>query len=392
MVEKTIQIGLVGKPSSGKSSFFKAATMIDVPIAPYPFTTIEPNVGIAYVVKDCVCREFNVKCNPKNSICVKGKRYIPIKLWDVAGLVPGAHEGRGLGNKFLDDLRQAECLIHIVDASGRTDAEGKETIRYDPCNDVRFLTEEIDLWFAGIIEKALEKFKRISKFSKADLTEILTKQLTGLGVKKEEIKEILERVGIEDIRTFATELRKISKPMIIAANKIDIPEAEENLKKLKEEFPDLTIIPTSAAAEIALKTASKKGLIEYDGSSFKIKDEEKLTEEQKEGLKLIEERVLKKYGSTGVQECLNRAVFDILDYIVVYPVANAEKLTDGKGNVLPDAFLVKKGTTLKEFAFIIHSDIGERFIGGLDVRTKKKLGADYVLKDGDVVEILFQKR
>ncbi|RLE39837.1 hypothetical protein DRJ16_07760, partial [Candidatus Woesearchaeota archaeon] len=159
MVEKTIQIGLVGKPSSGKSSFFKAATMIDVPIAPYPFTTIEPNVGIAYVVKDCVCREFNVKCNPKNSICVEGKRYIPIKLWDVAGLVPGAHEGRGLGNKFLDDLRQAECLIHIVDTSGRTDAEGKETIGYDPCNDVRFLTEEIDLWFAGIIEKALEKFK-----------------------------------------------------------------------------------------------------------------------------------------------------------------------------------------------------------------------------------------
>jgi len=392
MVEKTIQIGLVGKPSSGKSSFFKAATMIDVPIAPYPFTTIEPNVGIAYVVKDCVCREFNVKCNPRNSICVEGKRYIPIKLWDVAGLVPGAHEGKGLGNKFLDDLRQAECLIHIVDTSGRTDAEGKETIGYDPCNDIRFLTEEIDLWFAGIIEKALEKFKRISKFSKVDLTEILTKQLTGLGIKKEEIKEILERVGIEDIRTFATELRKISKPMIIAANKIDIPEAEENLKKLKEEFPDLTIIPTSAAAEIALKTASKKGLIEYDGSSFKIKDEEKLTEEQKEGLKLIEERVLKKYGSTGVQECLNRAVFDILNYIVVYPVANAEKLTDGKGNVLPDAFLVKRGTTLKEFAFIIHSDIGERFIGGLDVRTKKKLGADYVLKDGDVVEILFQKR
>ena len=392
MVEKTIQIGLVGKPSSGKSSFFKAATMIDVPIAPYPFTTIEPNVGIAYVIKDCVCREFNVKCNPRNSICVEGKRYIPIKLWDVAGLVPGAHEGKGLGNKFLDDLRQAECLIHIVDTSGRTDAEGKETIGYDPCNDVRFLTEEIDLWFAGIIEKALEKFKRISKFSKVDLTEILTKQLTGLGIKKGEIKEILERVGIEDIRTFATELRKISKPMIIAANKIDIPEAEENLKKLKEEFPDLTIIPTSAAAEMALKTASKKGLIEYDGSSFKIKDEGKLTEEQKKGLKLIKERVLKKYGSTGVQECLNRAVFDILNYIVVYPVANAEKLTDGKGNVLPDAFLVKKGTTLKEFAFIIHSDIGERFVGGLDVRTKKKLGADYVLKDGDVVEILFQKR
>lgn len=387
-----MQIGLIGKPSSGKSSFFKAATMIDIPIAAYPFTTIKSNIGIGYVVTDCICKKYGVKCNPRNSLCINGKRYIPVKLIDVAGLVPDAHLGKGMGTAFLDDLRQASCFIHIIDASGTTDAEGKATSGYDPCNDIRFLTKEIDLWFAGIIERGLSKYKRKIKFSKADLVEILTQQLTGLGVTKQQIQSILDRIGLDDIKNFASELRKISKPMIIAANKIDLPSSEENLKRLRREFPDLTIIPTCAAAEIALKTAEKKGLIKYDGKNFEIIDEKGLDEKQKEGLKFIREKVLRKYGSTGIQECLNKAVFDVLDYIVVYPVADIDRLSDKKGNILPDAFLVKRGTTLKEFAFSVHSEIGEKFIGGLEARTKRKLGADYVLKNNDVVQILFQKR
>jgi len=387
-----MQIGLVGKPSSGKSSFFKASTMIDVAIAEYPFTTIEPNVGMGYVISKCVCQEYKVKCNPKNSLCVDGKRFVPVKLIDVAGLVPDAHLGKGLGNQFLDDLRQASCLIHIVDMSGKTDAEGKATQGYDPSNDIRFLTREIDLWFAGIIEKGLSKYKMKIKLSKVDLVDVLTNQLTGLGIKKKEIQQTLDEVGLNDIEKFATELRSVSKPIIIAANKIDLPDSEENLKKMREEFSDLTIIPTCAAAEIALKTAKEKELIEYKDDSFSIKDESKMDGKQKDGLKFIEENVLKKYGSTGIQECLNKAVFDVLDYIVVYPVADINKLTDKKGNVLPDAHLVKNGTTLKEFAFAIHSDIGEKFIGGLEAKTKRKLGADYTLKNNDVIEILFQKR
>jgi ribosome-binding ATPase YchF (GTP1/OBG family) len=387
-----MQIGLVGKPSSGKSSFFKAATMIDVAIAAYPFTTIKPNVGIGHVVTDCVCKYYDVKCNPKNSVCVKGKRYIPVKLLDVAGLVPDAHLGKGLGNKFLDDLRPASCLIHLVDASGLTDAEGKPTSGYDPCNDIRFLTREIDLWFAGIVKKGMSKYSVKKKFSKVDLIDILTKQLTGLGITKENIQQGLDKASIDSVEEFATELRSLSKPIIVAANKIDLPESEENLKKMKKGFPDLTIIPTSAAAEIALRNAKEKGLIEYDTSSFTTKDESKMNTKQVEGLGYIEKNVLEKYGSTGIQECLNKAVFDVLDYIVVYPVADINKLTDKKKNVLPDAFLVKNGTTLKEFAFSIHSDIGEKFIGGLEAKTKRKLGADYILQNNDVIEILFQKR
>jgi len=387
-----MQVGLVGKPSSGKSSFFKAATMIDVAIADYPFTTIKPNVGMGYVVTDCVCKKYDVKCNPKNSVCMEGKRYVPVKLIDVAGLVPDAHLGKGLGNQFLDDLRQASCLIHIVDTSGKTNAEGKTTTGYDPCNDVRFLTREIDLWFSGIIERGISKYKSKMRMSKIDLLDVLNDQLTGLGITKGEIQQALDKVGIEDVERFATELRSSSKPIIIAANKIDLSESEANFKKLREEFPDLTIIPTSAASEIALRKANEKDLIDYKNNSFTIKDGAKVDEKQKGGLEYIEENVLKKYGSTGIQECLDKSVFDVLDYIVVYPVADINKLTDKKGNVLPDAFLVKNGTTLKEFAFSIHSDIGEKFIGGLEAKTKRKLGADYVLKNNDVVEILFQKR
>jgi len=387
-----MQIGLVGKPSSGKSSFFKAATMIDVAIADYPFTTIKPNVGMGYVVADCVCKYYDVKCNPKNSVCVNGKRYIPVKLIDVAGLVPDAHLGKGLGNQFLDDLRQASCLIHIVDTSGKTDAEGKVTSGYDPCNDIKFLTREIDMWFAEIIKKGMSKYTIKKKFAKVDLVDVLTKQLTGLGITKQDIQHSLDKASIDSIGGFTAELRGLSKPIIIAANKIDLLESEENLKKMRKEFPDLTIMPTSAASEIALRNAKEKELIEYDTGSFTIKDEAKISAKQFEGLKYIEKNVLEKYGTTGIQECLNKAVFDVLDYIVVYPVADINKLTDKKKNVLPDAFLVKNGTTLKEFAFSVHSDIGEKFIGGLEAKTKRKLGANYSLQNNDVIEILFQKR
>jgi ribosome-binding ATPase YchF (GTP1/OBG family) len=365
--------------------------MIDVKITGVPFCTIEPNVGVTHVIVDCVCKKHNLKCSPKNGFCKDGKRFIPVKLIDVAGLVPGAHEGRGLGNQFLDDLRQASCLIHTVDCSGRTDAEGKATSGYYPGNDVRFLAKEIDLWFKGIVERALSKFERKSGYSKVDLLDVLTGQLTGLQVTKAQISQVLDKVGLGDTERFASELRKLSKPIIVAANKIDLLESGENLKKMKEEFSDLTIIPTSAATEIALKTANEKGLIDYSNNKFTVKDPSKIDGKQMSGLKFIEENILKKYGSTGIQECLNKAVFDVLDYIVVYPVADINKLTDKTGNVLPDAFLIKRGTTLKEFAYIIHTDIGEKFIGGLEAKTKKKLGADYALQNDDVVEILFKR-
>lgn len=379
-------VGLVGKPSSGKSSFFKAATLIDVKITGIPFCTIKPNLGVGYVIVDCVCKEFGLKCNPKTGYCKDGKRYVPVRLVDVAGLVPGAHEGRGLGNQFLDDLRQASALIHIVDASGTRDAEGKMTTGYNPENDISFLEKEIDMWFASVIKKAMQKLGKVH----ADVAQTVAEQLSGLEVNRIHVELALEKASITNVEAFATELRKISKPILVAANKIDLKSARENFEKLKERYAN--IVPTSAEAEIALKKAADKQLIEYlPGNDFKILDHSKLGEQQMKALETIKKEVIDRYGSTGVQQCLNKAVFELLNYIAVYPVADIGKFTDKDGNALPDVFLIPKGTTVKELAFKIHTSIGEKFIAGIDARTKKRLAADYVLKNNDVVEIAFAK-
>lgn len=382
-----MQIGIIGKPSSGKSSFFKAATLIDVKITGVPFTTITPNIGIGYVIVDCVEKEFNVKCKPKTGFCKNGERFVPVKLIDVGGLIPGSHLGKGIGNKFLDDLRQASVLIQTVDCSGLTDSEGKPTVNYDPNTEIEFLEKEIDLWFTDVIKRASQKIVR-KVSSRAELIQVLSEQLSGLEISKQHIEEALEKASFTDTEKFASVIRKISKPILIAANKIDLKSAQENFEMLKEKYQN--IVPTSAEAEIALKKAAEKNFIDYlPGNGFEIKKE--MEEKQRKALEFIRKEVIDKYGSTGIQNCLNKAVFDLLNYIVVYPVADADKLCDKDKNILPDAWLVPNGTNLRTFAFMIHTEIGEKFICGIDVRTKRRLAADYLLKNNDVIEIAFTK-
>lgn len=339
---------------------------------------------------DCVCKEFNVKCNPKHGYCKDGKRFVPVRLVDCGGIIPGSHLGKGIGNKFLDDIRQASVLIQTVDCSGLTDAEGKPTAGYDPENEIKFLEEEIDLWFADVISRAVEKFKaKLTSLSKADLVNVISQQLSGLEVGRQQVEEVLEKVFITDVEKFAKELRKISKPIIFAANKIDLKEAQENFEILKEKYQN--IVPTSAEAEIVLKKAAEKGLVNYipeDG--FEIVDSSKLGSSQLKALEFIKE-VVEKYGSTGVQTCLNKAVFEFLNYIAVYPVEDEKKLIDKHGNKLPDVYLMPKGSTALDLAYKIHTDIGEKFICAIDARTKRKLSADYQLKNKDVVAIAFSK-
>jgi hypothetical protein len=373
-----MEIAVCGKTNVGKSSFFKAATMIDVEISNRVFCTIKPNVGITYVTSSCPCTELKVKCNPVNSQCINGIRLIPIKLWDIAGLIPGAHEGRGLGNQFLNDIIQADMLVNVVDTSGTTDAEGQPTSGYDPSNDVKFLEEEIDLWFAAVIQRHLEKIKDENKAAGI---------LAGLGIKDKHVKEVMERTGLSNIEEFARELRKLSKPMIIAANKMDLPKSEENIKKMRKDFPHLTIIPCSAEAEIALRTAAKAGFIDYvPGKDFTIKKD--LNEKQRKALELIKTNILDKYGSTGVQACLNKAVFDFMKYIAVYPVENEHRFSNKKGEVLPDVFLMPPDSTALDLAFKVHTDIGQKFIGAIDARTGRKVGGDHILKNNDIIKIL----
>lgn len=397
-------IGVVGKPSVGKSTFFKAATLSEVEIANYPFTTIKPNHGIGHVRVKCAETNFGVKCNPRIGYCHNGQRFVPIDMIDVAGLVPGAHLGQGMGNQFLDDLRQAHALIHVIDCAGTTNEKG-ETVEpgsYDPEKDVLFLEEELDMWYVGILKKGWDRFSKQVQQEKRTMDKALAEQLCGLGVNEDMMIDVINKQGLnpeqpiswteDDLFKLAVELRKITKPMVIACNKIDMPTGKENYEKLKEKFPDHIFIPCSAESELALKEAAKHELIDYipgDGD-FTIKDESKLSDKQKQALTFIKDNVLKDFGSTGAQQALNSAVFDLLKYIAIFP-GGVSKLEDKDGNVLPDCFLLKPNSTALDFAYAVHSDLGDNFIRAVDVKTKMTVGKEHKLKHLDVVEIIADK-
>ncbi len=391
-------LGVIGKPNVGKSTFFKACTLANVLIANYPFATIKPNHGIAYVRIDCIDKEFGVQCQPRMGYCVQHQRFVPVELMDVAGLVEGASEGKGLGNQFLDDLRQADCFIHIVDASGETDAGGKPISGgYNPVKDITMLENELDLWYLGILNKVWKVFARTTEMQKENFAAAVAKQFSGLKVSEDDVKNILLKLKCnpekptswtdEQIRTFSHELRHLTKPMIVAANKIDRPASEENLKKLKQSYPELLIIPCSSDSELALREASKAGLISYipGDSHFEIKKE--LNEKQKQALETIKKNVLDKLTNTGIQNVLNTAVFELLKHIAVFP-AGVHKLADSKGNILPDCFLVPQGTTALDFAFKLHTDLGNNFIRAIDAKTKQVVGKEHKLKHRDGLEII----
>jgi ribosome-binding ATPase YchF (GTP1/OBG family) len=397
-------LGVIGKPNTGKSTFFSAATLAPAEIANYPFTTIKPNRGFGYVRTPCVHEEFKVRDNPKNSLCLDGVRLIPVEMIDVAGLVPGAWEGRGLGNQFLDELCRADALVHIVDASGRTDCEGRlcKPGEHDPLEDVKFLEHEITMWMASIVKKEWAKIARTCEAESRDLHGILEERLSGLSIKRSHIFNAIRKAGLnadkptlwseEDFLQFVNTLRRISKPMLIVANKMDQPHAEANLAKLKK--LDYIVIPCCAEAELALRRAAEKQLIDYKPGdcNFKILQPEKLSQSQIAALETIREKVLSKEGSTGVQNAINMAYFKLLNMITVYPVEDVEHLADHNGRVLPDAYLVPYGTTARQFAYLIHTELGESFIYAVDARQKKRIGENTVLRDRDVISIVSAKK
>lgn len=395
-------IGVVGKPNTGKSSFFSAATLVDAQIGNRPFVTIDSNKGMGFVRVECVEKEFNVKCNPRTGTCNNGTRFVPVELVDVAGLVPGAHQGKGLGNRFLSDLSTANVLIHVVDASGSTNEQG-ETVQagsHDPIQDVLFLETELDEWFFGILEKNWGKFAKQPLTGKQKMIEVLSQNLSGMGVKEKHIDMALTKLKIyekkftewstEEKKEFSTLLREFSKPTVIAANKMDIDPAKENLKKIKERFPDKTIIPCVAVAELALRKAAKEGFIEYFPGEKSFSEKKDLNEKQKKGMDWIKENVLEKFETTGVQEVLDKTVFDSLKYIAVFP-AGINKLADKDGNILADCFLVPPNSTALDFAFKLHTDIGNGFIKAINVKKKIAVGKDYLLQHRDAIEIVFKK-
>ena len=393
-------IGLVGKPSSGKSTLFNALTMQNVPMASYPFTTIQPNLGAGYVRVDCADKFFNVQCNPRTGYCVNHVRFVSVEIMDVAGLVPGASEGKGMGNAFLNDLRNADILIQVVDASGRTNEEGEaaQPGTYNPCTEIEFLEKELDLWFLSVIKKNFERFSKLPAKGKSEMVRLVSQYLAGISIKEHQVEECGSKLGLlekqirewteAELLEFSSMLRKKSKPIMIAANKADIPEAGNYIEEMKQKFPQLEIVECSAISELTLKKAAKDGKISYNAGDGTYSEKEGLSEEQKKGLGYIKTNVLEKFGSTGVQKMLEKAVFEKLNYIAIFP-GGTKKLTDSEGRVLPDCFLMPPGTTALDFAFRLHTDIGNGFIRAINVKSRQMIGKEHVLQSGDVVEIVF---
>ncbi|MBI4440881.1 redox-regulated ATPase YchF [Candidatus Woesearchaeota archaeon] len=396
-------VGIVGKPSCGKSTFFKAATLAEVEIANYPFTTIKPNHAVGYVRVPCAAKHFGVQCNPRFGYCVKDIRFVPVDLMDVAGLVPGAHLGHGMGNQFLDDLRQADVLIHVVDISGSVNEKGEpvQPLSYNPENDIRFLETELNMWYLGLIKKGWERFARQIVQEKKEIHKALGAQLSGLKVSEDLVKEAIQKLYLnpekphewteKQLFELAAYLRAVSKPMLIACNKIDVPGADKNFTHLKGMFPQYLFIPCSAEAEAALREAARAGLISYlPGDNTFTMHEDKLSMKQKSALDFIRKNVLVPFGSTGVQEVLDKAVFDFLKYMAIFP-GGINKLADSDGRVLPDCFLLPPASTALDFAYRLHTDLGKNFIRAIDVKTRRTVGKEHLLQHCDVIEIVSAK-
>lgn len=393
-------VGVVGKPNVGKSTFFAAATLKDVAIADYPFTTIQPNVGVAHLKTKCVCRELGVTDNPRNSLCVNGTRLVPVKIVDVAGLVEGASKGKGLGNQFLDDVRQADALIQVVDASGSTDLEGRKVPpgSHDPLGDVTMVEHEFDLWMFGILKKDWEKATRSLEQTGGKIVEHLAERLSGLSVTFADVEQVVLHLHLrtekpsawtdDQIMQFVVETRKLTKPSLVAANKADLPTSAPNLDRLRQ--TGRRVVPCASEAELLLRKAAEHGLVTYSPGdpAFAVRDPTKLSPAQSNALRMVEEMVMKVYGGTGVQDAINQSFFDLLNAIVVFPVEDESKFSDKDGRVLPDAYVMKGGSTALDLARTVHTELAEGFLYAVDARSGKRLAADHRLNNRDVVKIV----
>jgi ribosome-binding ATPase len=400
-----IKIGLIGKTNTGKTTFFNSATLSSAEISNYPFTTKQPAIGNAHAITLCVHRELKVQDQPRNSRCIDGWRFIPIELVDLPGLIKGAWEGKGLGNQFLSIASQSDALLHVVDASGSIDASGRiaEPGTGDPVADIADIEEELVMWYLKLFEANRDKISRAIGGG-MDRILAITEVFRGIGVREDQVKLALaqnnvaetkfEDFGPQESKDFCWSLRDISKPTLIVANKVDLPTATENFNRLREEYKDIIVVPASADAELTLRRAETRGVIRYipGDERFEINDQTKLNDKQKWALNFIRKDILGEYMRTGVQFAINVAVFKLLKMNAIYPVADVQKFSDKHGNVLPDVYLMRSGSSVEDLAREIHSELAKGMIYALDGRDGLRLPTNYQLKDRDVLSIVSARK
>lgn len=398
-----MEVGVVGKPNVGKSTLFNALTLLDVPMAPYPFTTTVPNRGVAAVRAPCPHVDKGVPCSPGNSKCVDGVRWVPVNLIDVPGLVPGASVGKGLGHKFLDDLRAADGFVQVVDLSGATDEEGRMDApgSHDPAEEVVWLEDELVAWVAEILGRDFLRHAKGVELEGKKVEEFLAERLTGLSIPPSAISAALRNAPTdrahpahwtaEDRARMARELLEVSKPRLVAANKCDRA-TKERSEALQQAVDPIPVVATAADAELTLRRAARAGLVSYrpGDPTFSVSEPSRLSTAQARALEGIRS-IFSLWGSTGVQQAFERMVFDRMRMIVVYPVEDETHWTDGKGRVLPDALLVPANTPTRAVAYRVHTDLGENFIRAIDGRTHRALAADHPLGPNSVVRIVARR-
>ncbi len=397
----SIKLGLIGKTNTGKTTFFNSATLSSGEISSYPFTTKRPEFGVGHAITLCVHPEFKLQDDPNNSKCSDGWRYIPIELIDLPGLIKGAWSGKGLGNQFLTIAAQSDALLHIVDASGGIDATGKITTTGtgDPISDLADIEEELVMWYNKIFEGNRDKVSKLIRAG-SDTESAISDLYRGIGVNRDHVKNAIASAQLEskhiddytisDSKLFAGCLRRFSKPTLIVANKIDVEGADKNFIRLQERYRDSIVIPASGDSEYSLRLAEQRGLIRYSPGSeqFEILQQDKLNTKQLDALDFIKRGIMGEYMRTGVQFAVNVAVFKLLKMNSIYPVADADKLCDKQGRVLPDLILLKDGANIGDLAKEIHTDLTKGLLYAKDVRYNLRLPIDYQLRDRDVVSLV----
>jgi ribosome-binding ATPase YchF (GTP1/OBG family) len=398
-----LTIGIIGKTNTGKTTLFNAATLLDAKISNFPFTTKKPNIGTAYVSDICVHKELEVDDNPQNSICIDGWRYAPIRLIDIPGLVKDAWTGRGLGNRFLSAMGQADALIHVVDASGSIDAEGQITQpgNGNPVQDAMDIESELNKWIADIIERNNESIAR--QIVSLSLEEAMAQNLSALKVKPYHIAKALNQTNLNKISfrdwtlnqtlKFSATLLPIIKPTLIVANKMDILTSEKYFEILASYYGKKLVAACSAKSELILRRAQKAGLVQYTPGQeiFKITQKTKLSPNQQTALDYIQKRVLNRYFNTGIQQALNIVVFKLLKTNMIYPVSDEHNYMDHKKNILPDVHLLPEGSTPVDLAKQVHTRLAQNYILAIDAKTGIRLPKEHILNHKDVIKIVTRK-